>query len=217
MRIPWRAAFEPPLARVPLVFSHGKAEPRNHTLETLEAETLSLIATASRELLGAASLGEQLERFEGRLRGLLLDPSLTPRQAARLERAQRHYHLLLPLGQVRQHTERAGRLVRESNGLVRFELARLSATVAWLGSKTAGVLTEPGGLQEEGFYSAQSAAAQELAFLEIHLQAELSPREWRITRAALLALGLASDTFTALHAEHTRLLLHVDSPLSTML
>ncbi len=222
MRITWRPDFEPnrPLTTHPSSSTrHMGAESPHAGMDKIEQEVILMASVATAELancrVAQGSVGDSstfahfladMEQFEGRFRSILLDPSLSRYQTARLNRIFRAYQQLRPVGQLRRHIEFPLLSITEHNDFIRMELGKAVGAVTLLGHKCVHSMREPGWA---GFMEAQAAHEQAEAQVQEtrrRLRAVLSSGAFRAAQAALFALDVACVAFHGIAKEHSEIL-----------
>ena len=222
MRITWHPGFERHRALSPSKPSAAHpaiAESHNPALEAMEQEVLLMAAVVTAELascrMGRGISQEDstfshfladMNQFEGRFRGILLDPSLSRYQTARLNRIFRTYQKLRPVTQLRRHIEFPIRALAEHNDFIQLELSKAVSAVMTLGRRATFTLHEPGWAGFLEAHAAHEQAQAQLAEARKRFQAVLSPEAYRAVQASLLALDIICAAFLAIAQEHAEIL-----------
>lgn len=222
MRITWHPDFEsnrPLKTHSSSPTWHKGAESPHPGIDKIEQEVILMASVATAELTNCrvtqGSVGDSstfvhfladMELFEGRFRSILLDPSLSHYQTARLNRIFRAYQQLRPVGQLRRHIEFPLLSITEHNNFIRMELGKAVGAVTLLGHKCIPSMREPGWA---AFMEAQVANEQAEAQVQEtrkRLLAVLSPGAFRAAQAALFALEVACVAFHGIAKDHSEIL-----------
>ena len=147
-----------------------------------------------------------MEQFEGRFRSVLLDPTLSRYQTARLNRIFRAYQQLRPLGQLNRHIEFPIRSIDEHHEFIQMELCKAVEAVIQLGKRSIHTMSQPGWASFLEAHAAHEQAQAQIAETRKRFRSVLTPGAFRAAQAALLALDVASAAFQGIAHEHSEIL-----------
>lgn len=222
MRITWRSDFENAQPTEPAftpALRRQIIESPHPALDKIEQDVALMAAIAAAEV-ATCRLGQgisekastfshflgDLEQFEGGIRGLLLDTSLSRYKTFRLNRVFRAYQLLRPIGQLRRHIEFPLLAILEHNEFIRMEMSKATEAVAAQGRKAAQTMREPGWPSYLEVCAAQEQAQAVIQEARRRFRTVLSPGAYRAAQAALIALEVASEAFQGIAHGHSEVL-----------
>ena len=222
MRITWRSDFESTQSTERVVVPANRRqliENPHPALDKMEHDVALMVAIAAADLatcrLGHGISEEastfshflaDLEHFEGGIRGLLLDTSLSRYKTTRLNRVFRAYQLLRPIGQLRRHIEFPLLAIQEHSEFIRLEISKAIEAVASQGRKAAQTMREPGWGSYLEVCAAQEQAQAVIQEARRRFRVVLTPGAYRAAQASLMALEVACETFQGIAHQHSEVL-----------
>ncbi len=195
------------------------AESPHPALDSIEQEVILMASVVLAELASCrvgqgvseeastfAHFLAEMSQFEGHFRGILLDPSLSRCQTARLSRVFRTYQHLRPLAQMSRHIEFPIRALEEHHEFIQRELGKTVSAVVLLGRRATFTLHEPGWSSFLEAHAAHEQAQAQIEETRKRLQVVLSPEAFRIAQAALLSLEVSCTAFLGIAQDHSEVL-----------